>query len=376
MKILSPTDSIGPAFRRTREVMLKPFRLGFFLKIALVAALTQPSFYSVVISYPMQGAQAAAGAAAAQHQHRMDFSTLWQPGFGTVAGLVILAIGLLVGLVVWVGITYLFCRLRFTLFDLIVYKQGKVRQAWSKYGQQSWRYFGVMLLASLAFLIVAAVAIGPLFLRMIRTMKELALQGAASNPFPVFAAMFPILGIVLLLGLLWMIVDTVLQDFVLPPMAIEDAPIEAAFGRFFSLLRDEPGTFLGYLLLRFVLSIGLSWALLVVVGIFLLIAGLGVLLGGVLLLHLMWHGGIALQVVFIILAAIMALILLALYFAAMIAIYGTVAVLKESYAAYFFGSRYQELGNRLEPPEEEAVAVRAEPPLPPLPPLQEPPPVW
>jgi hypothetical protein len=173
-----------------------------------------------------------------------------------------------------------------------------------------------------------------------------------------------------------MIADTVLQDFVLPPMAIEDAPIEAAFGRFFRLLKGSPGSFLAYLLLRFVLSIGLSWALLAIVGIALLIAGLGGVLAGVLLFHAMWHGGIALQVTFIVITAVMALFLLVLYFGALIAVYGTVAVVKESYAVYFFGSRYEALGNRLEPPDEEMVAVRVEPPLPPLPPLQEPPPIW
>jgi|GEM_PF-4382964 hypothetical protein len=375
MKILSPTDCIGPAFRRTREVLFAPFRLGFFLKIALVAALTQPTFYSVLISYPAQGAQAAASMAASRHQRTMDFAA-WQPGIGTVAGIVILAILVLVGFAVWVGCIYFLCRLRFTLFDLVVYKQGSVRGAWAKYGRQTWRYFCVMVLASLVFLVVAVIALGPLFVRMVKTISGMAVQGPNPNPFPMFAAMLPLMGVMLLLAFLWVIVDTVLQDFVLPPMAIDDAPIEAAFRRFFELLKDGPGTFLGYLLLRFVLSIGLSWALVIILGIALLVLGSGGVLLGLLLYHLMWHGGIALQVGFIVIAAIMALALLLLYFVVMIAIYGTVAVLKESYAVYFFGSRYPELGNRLEPPEEEPVATMVEPPLPPLPPLQEPPPVW
>src|SRR5271168_790360 len=57
MTSLSPLDALGPAFRRTREVLAAPFRLSFFLKIALIAALTQPSFYSASLSYPLQGAQ-------------------------------------------------------------------------------------------------------------------------------------------------------------------------------------------------------------------------------------------------------------------------------------------------------------------------------
>src|SRR5271170_44227 len=57
MTSLSPLDALGPAFRRTREVLAAPFRLGFFLKIALIAALTQPTFYSATISYPIRGGQ-------------------------------------------------------------------------------------------------------------------------------------------------------------------------------------------------------------------------------------------------------------------------------------------------------------------------------
>ena len=82
----------------------------------------------------------------------------------------------------------------------------------------------------------------------------------------------------------------------------------------------------------------------------------------------MWHGGVGLQVVFVAVVAAMALVLLVLYLLAMVAVYGTAAVFKQSYAAYFFCSRYPELGNRLEPPvDENPVDIRIEPLLPPQP---------
>lgn len=380
MKMLSPTDALGPAFRRAREVMCPTRRLGFFLKIALIAALTQPGFYSVVISYPMQGVQAAAGAAM-RHPSRLDFTAASAGGFGlsgagAVALFVAFAIVLFIGLMFWVGGMYLLCRLRFTLFDLVVYRQGRVRQAWAKYGKQTWRYFGVMFLASLAFLVLLAATVGPLFVRMIRIMKDLALRGPNPNPWPLFAQMLPFLGMCLLLGLVWALIDAVVQDFVLPPMAIDDAPVEGAFSRFFALLTEDTGSVLVYLLLRFVVAIGISWVMMMVVGMALLILGVGGFAVGFLLYRAMWHGGFGLQVVFIVIVAAMTLLLLGAYLLAVIAVYGIAAVFKQSYAAYFFGSRYPALGNRLEPPDDELVAVRVEPPLPTLPPLQEPPPVW
>lgn len=383
MKPLSPVDAIGPAFRRAREVMAAPFRLGFFLKIALVAALTQPGFYSVIISYPVQGVQLAAGAAM-KHPNRLNFDSASPIGIGAsssgasgAAVFVVFAIMLLIGLLVWVLATYLFCRLRFTLFDLVVYRQGRVREAWAKYGRQTWRYFGVVLLASFAFLIVMAATAGPFFIRMLKSIKMAGAQGPNPNPWPLLGQMLPFIGVCFLLGLAWIVADAVLQDFVLPPMALEDAPIEDAFGRFSTLLRNEFGTVLVYLLLRFVVALGISWVLMMVVFIALLFIGMGGLAVGFGLYHAMWSGGVGTQVVFVAIVAAMALALLAVYLLAIVIVYGTAAIFKQSYAAYFFGSHYPELGNRLEPHREDFVGLGVEPPpLPTLPPMQEPPPVW
>ncbi|QNI33371.1 hypothetical protein H7849_05265 [Alloacidobacterium dinghuense] len=382
MTKLSPADALGPAFRRVREVMFAPFRLGFFLKIALVAALTQPGFYSVIISYPMQGVQAGAGAAI-RHRTPMSFAGTGASEFGFIApsaavGFVVLAIVFGIGLVFWILSTYLFCRLRFTLFDLVVYRRGRVRGAWAKYGRKTWCYFGVVLLASLVCLILLAVTAGPFLIRMMKEAARIGGHGPNpnANPWPMLAPMLPFIGICLLIGLVWMVVDAVLQDFVLPPIAIEDAPIEGAFGRFLSLLREDFGSVAVYLLLRFIIALGISWALMIGVFMILGVGGMAGLAVGFGLYRAMWSGGIGLRVVFIAIVAAIALVLIAIYLVAIVAVYGTVAVFKESYAAYFFGSRYSALGDLLEPPPPDLVAVRVEPPLPPLPPLSEPPPVW
>lgn len=382
MKRLSPAEALGPAFQRAREVIAAPFRLGFFLKIALVAALTQPGFYSVIVSYPLQGMQMAAGAAV-RHRAPMNFGAGGGSPIpsafpaGGIAVFVVFAFMLFIGLLIWVLVTYLFCRLRFTLFDLVVYRRGKVGEAWAKYGRQTWSYFGVVLLASLVFLVLLAVTAGPFFVQILKAAARVGVQGPGANPFAMLSSMLPFLGVCLLLGLVWMLVDAVLQDFVVPPIALEDAAIEAAFGRFGAVLREDFGSLVVYLLLRFVVGLGISWTLMTVVFLVLAFGGLGGVAVGFGLYRAMWHGGIGMQIVFVAIVAAMALLLIAVYLLAMIAVYGTVAVFKQSYAAYFFGSRYPGLGNLLErPPDEELVAVRVEPPSPTLPPLNEPPPVW
>lgn len=379
MKMLSPVDALSPAFSRTREVLGVPFRLGFFLKIALVAALTQPNFYSILISLPMQGAQAAA-AGAMNHTHSgFPVTENFQgSGIGAVAGgvtLVFVVLGLLVGLAFWIGLAYLFCRLRFTLFDLVLYKHGRVRESWAKYGRQTWRYFGVTLLVGLAFLVLLAATAGPFFIHMFKSLAVLGAQGPNANPFPVIAQIFPLMGLFIIIALLGMVVDTAMQGFILPPMAIEDASIEGSFGRFFALLRDNIGPFIVFLVLQFVVMLGISMVMMFVVFLVLGVLGVGGFLVGLALYHGMWHGGAGPQAAFIAIAAAMALVMIALYLVAMVSVYGIVAVFRQAYSLYFFGPRYPTLGDQLEPPAPQPVSLWPEPILPPVPPLQ-PPPVW
>ncbi len=385
MTLLSPLDALGPAFRRTREVLAVPFRLGFFLKIALIAALTQPSFYSASISYPAQFAQFAV---LSKVGHRSGLAAAGYGGqFVGGSGLAAFGIAALVALVVfglafWVLCSYLYCRLRFTLFDLVVYKRGRVGKAWSAYGRQSWRYFGLVILVSLAFLIVTAVVVGPAVVHFIHVVGPLATAGADKNPLAFLGAMLPLLVAIFAVAALWAVVDSLMQDFLLPPMAIEDAPLESVFGRFFALARANFGQLVVYILLRFAVGIGLTWALMLVFLAGLMIAGLAVFGIGTLLYHALWASSVG-QVICVALAILVGLVVVVVYVMAIVAIYGTAAVFKQSYAAYFFGGRYAALGDRLERPLPSTSVIVGDselPPIPPtpsgLPPLEDAPPVW
>jgi hypothetical protein len=196
--------------------------------------------------------------------------------------------------------------------------------------------------------------------------RPLAASGPNANPFPLLGAMLPFIGSILVVAFLWAVVDALMQDFLVPPMAVEDAPLESAFGRFFRLLKAEPGAVAIYVLLRFAVGIALTWALL--------------LFGaGTLLYHALWTSLVG-QVICVSLAIVVGLIVVAVYLLAIISIYGTAAVFKQAYAVYFFGGRYPELGERVEPPAPLVAAevFEAPPPAPPpgLPPLNDAPAVW
>jgi hypothetical protein len=80
-------------------------------------------------------------------------------------------------------------------------------------------------------------------------------------------------------------------------------------------------------------------------------------------------------VVCVTLAILVGILFVAIYAVVMISIYGIAGVFKQSYAAYFFGGRYPQLGDLLEPPPPEVEATTWVSP-PPGNSLGEPPPVW
>ncbi|HEX3663272.1 MAG TPA: hypothetical protein VHU89_17680 [Acidobacteriaceae bacterium] len=375
MNPLSPVDALSPAFSRARTILTRPspwpgrpspFRFWFFLKIAVVAALTQPNIYGMLFGVFFEFLAVGSGVLGALSHHAIHPSALHPVLFGALA-VALFVLALLVVFFAWV-----WCRLRFTLFDLVLYRHGRVARAWTPYRSQAWRFFGLMVVVALALLLLLAVTAGPLLLHLILTVRHMNPQQINRDPAFLFSTIFPMYGIMFLFMLVALVADAVTQDFILPPMALEDAPLGLSFARFFAYLRQRFGSFLGYLLLRFVLELGLSWiggmALMVVL---FLAGGTGVGIG-VVLFRAFWHtgpGGIALFVLYCLFAGA---ILVAAYLLLCMALYGTVAVIKESYAIYYYGGHYPPLGDRLDPQETPLATSATPPPAAPLPPFEPP----
>jgi hypothetical protein len=357
MQPLSPVDAISPAFSRARTILLPPglapglnapFRFWFFLKIAITAALTESNIYGAVFGI-LSEAIAMIVAIAASTFHR-SYSPFAAAGGISPAVVTVIAIAVLFFLFLAFVLAWLWCRLRFTLFDLIVYRHGLVSRAWSPYGPQAWRFFGLTILIGVALLLFLAVTAGPLVLHLILVIRHLTPQQINADPFLLMSHIFPLYGIIFLFALIAGLINAVAQDFILPPMALEDAPLGSAFARFFQLLRARFWYVALYMLLRFVLELGL-----VIVGsmaLFLVLAVLGAGGAGIgfVLYRAFWHagsGGIAIFVIYCILAG---LIVITAYLLMILALYGSIAVVRQSYAAYFYGSYYPQLGDRLEPP--------------------------
>lgn len=383
MRPLSPVEAVSPAFHRTRTVLLPPgaapgqnapFRFWFYFKVVLVAAFTQTSFYGASIGFFIQGIFMAMGFAGAGGAfHRLPIG---QPHALTSVLLAVAVVLGAIGIALWILLGWLWCRLRFTLFDLVVFRHGRVGVAWSRYSAPAWRFLGVAILATLVFVLLLAVTAGPLLFHLFLAVRGLTPQQINSDPTLLLSHILPMYGIMLLFFFLVFLVDAILQDFLLPPMALENAAVESSTRRFLHLLRTNPGSFVLYLILRLALQMGLSFAAGIALFLVLGIVGfVGVGLGFV-LYHSFFHAGAAGATVFILYCVIGGLAALAIYFFAIVCIQGTISVFRQCYAVCYYGSHYQQLGDFLDPPLNLAPAPSPAPPSAITPPAQDPPPVW
>ncbi|MGA7351559.1 MAG: hypothetical protein WA891_02995 [Acidobacteriaceae bacterium] len=360
MQPLSPVDAISPAFSRARTILLPPgpapglnapFRFWFFLRIAVTAALTESNIYGMVFGFAFEAVAivAALAAGAAGVNGHLTHSPFSVAGGLSAPAIAVILLVLLFAFALALVFAWLWCRLRFTLFDLVVCRHGLVSRAWSPYASQAWRFLGLNILIGLALLLCLAVTAGPLVLHLVLALRHLTPQQINADPLLLMSHIFPLYGILFLFVFAAHLVNAVTQDFILPPMALEDAPLGTSFARFFHLLRTRFWYVALYMLLRFVLELGLvlvgSMALFIVLAV-LGAGGAGI---GFILYRAFWHagpGGVALFVIYCVLAG---LIVIAAYLLMILVLYGIIAVVRQSYAAYFYGSYYPQLGDRLEP---------------------------
>ncbi|HUB19609.1 MAG TPA: hypothetical protein VL990_13295 [Acidobacteriaceae bacterium] len=361
MQPQSPVDAISPAFSRTRTILYPPgpapglnapFRFWFFMRIALVAALTQGNIYGALFGIAAEALAVLFGVLAAVFGvafHRTDSSFAAPHGFNSilVAAIVIAAVAafLLVLLCIW-----LWCRFRFTLFDLVLYRHGVIARAWTPYRSQTWRFAGLMILVCLGLLLLFALTGGPLLLHLIVLFRHLSPRQIDSDPTIVFAHILPLYGIFFVFAIAAGIVNAIAQDFILPHLALEDASLDVAISRFFVLLRTRFWHLALYLLFRFVLELGIGMVGGLALFLVLAILGCGGAGLGFVLYLALWHAGPAGVTLFVLYCVLAGIAILAVYVSMIVALYGFIGVVKQSYAILFYSWYYPLLGDRLHSP--------------------------
>lgn len=339
MLALSAANAITPAIERTRTLLFRPFKWGTFLKLSLVALITEGLGGNFNSSWN-----------GGHHGHASSNGPSINPHFHFSPGLIVAIVaGSLLILVLACFVYYLITRLRFAFFHCLIHNIKEIPPGWRLYRTQAGRFFWLNVVVGLCFLAVVAVIAIPFVAGFLRLAHESA-GGGKLDVGLLLSLILPLIPIILLLVLAGFVVDVILRDLMLPHYALDNVTAGEAWSAVWARIRSEKGSFSVYALLRLILPIAATIAMIMVMVIpaivFVLVfaalaigihTGMSGATGGAAIL-----GILAEVTVGIIALAVMALLA--------ICVGGPLSTGIREFALLFYGGRYQKLGDILSPP--------------------------
>jgi hypothetical protein len=341
MRVLSATDSISPAIQRTRDFLFRPFNWGTFLKLALVAIITEGLGSSL---------QSSSHKGQSPGHTSTNLSPFNLPPQWIAAIVAIVLLVLFVSIVLF----YLVTRLRFAFFHCLIHNTKEIRPGWWLYREPATRFFWMNLGVGLCYLLVVALAALPFVSGFWRLFQE-SQQGGHLDVWLLLSLIVPLIPIFVLLLLAGIVTDFILRDCMMPHYALENATAGQAWTQVWTRIKAEKRQFLVYALLRVALPAVAMAGIFIV----LIIPGL-ILVGSLAAVEFGLHSafanatggaaiaGILVQVFFGVVAFGFALL-------ASVCLGGPLSTGVREYALIFYGSRYQALGDMLYPPVPPAV---------------------
>ena len=345
MRLLSAIEAIGPSIDRTKAVLFQPFRKGRTWKLSATAYLARMG--TIFLPFPLG--------------YLYFFPAAKRTGGTALAAALVIGLVLITAVGVW--LFHLCTRISFAFFDIVLFRGEFVAPAWRKYGPPSRKWTAAKVLLGTVIAAIFAVPLVAFFGNLFVIFSSIK-PGQPPPPesiATIFAAYF-----FFYFGFgIFYFVSSLLGDFILPSLALENTTLEEAFRRFFELIRREPGQFGLYVLLKFFLGIAVYMGAFVALEIVIILVTLilALVIGAFgFLLHLIGVPSAVLIGVAIFLAVLWYLFIA---FYAVILVMGGVLTFFEAYNLYFLGGRYPLLGDLLEP-------TYTPPPLPNYPPSMPP----
>ena len=331
MLVISAVDAISPAIQRTITFLFRPFRLSTYLKLCVVAILTEGFGGNFNFSGP--------GGHTSKHGADFFPSPTLTPGW--IAALVAAsAVLTLLGCLLF----YLITRLRFAYFHCLIHNAKEIGPGWRLYRAPATRFFWLNLVVGLCFLLAAALIALPFAAGFWKLFRDTP-AGGHPDVGSMLALILPLIPIILLLVLAALLVDLILRDLMLPHFALENATAGEAWSAVWTRIKSEKGGFFVYALLRVILPI------VAVIGLFVvLILPTLVCIAAVAALEFGLHAAFANSAIGIFLEVLVGVVAFGIALAVGIGVGGPVSTAIRQYALLFYGSRYQALGEILFPP--------------------------
>ncbi len=340
MRAISAVDSVAPAIERTKQFLFRPFKWGTYLKLGLVAILTEglgSNFHSSSPHVDHSGGHSGLGAT--PHFPPFDVTPQWI-AIAIAAGLLAMILSLFV--------FYLITRLRFAFFHSLTRNVKEIAPGWRLYREQASRFFWLNILVGICFFVVVALLAIPFaagFWRLFQANQ----QGGHFDIGLFLGLILPLIPIILLLTVAAFLSDLILRDWMLPHIALDNATAGEAWRLVRARIKAEKRQFLVYAILRVILPT------IAAIGTFIVLAIPGLLLAGTIAamewgIHSAFAGstgsswlvGVVLEIFFGLVAFGFALL-------ASICIGGPLSTGVREYALIFYGGRYKALGDILYP---------------------------
>lgn len=335
MKVYSASEAVWPALERTYIYLFHKFRWETFLKLACVATLSEGFIVSFRLYAPASFPIEVDWGALRSLLLARDFLPV------TIFGAMALVVG-------GTYCFYLVVRLRFGFVHSLIHQTRQIRKAAKLYTVEAERFFAGCMLVWLVFLVAVALA-AVLFVISAYTVFSVRTPDGKLDPGNFFMMFMPCMGAVFVLMLAACAAQVVLNDFILPHMAIEGMPFRQAWIAVRERMTANRETFLSYFILRVGMPIAagvvlgfVAWVLgLIVFGILgMSAAGFTAMLDGT--NDVRAHVLMAVQLLFFVLGIGAGLVLMATFG-------GPIGVFMRSYALFFYGGHYKPLGNLLSP---------------------------
>jgi hypothetical protein len=346
MRTISAADSVSFAVQRTRDFLFRPFRWGTYLKLGLVALITEGIGSNSHVNQnhgASHGAQVYPQGPVINSLH--DIRPEW---------IVVIAAVLLLVILISFVIFYLVTRLRFAFFNCLVQNTTRIAPGWRLYQSQATRFFWLnVVIGIFSFLLIVLIAI-PFAAGFWRVFHAIP-PGGQPNWGMLIALILPIIPIILLLALAAFVADILLRDFMLPHFALDNATSGEAFARAWASIKAEKRQFIVYALFRVILPI------IAALGVFFVLLIPGLFLAGAIgvieySLHSLFSGSSgAAFVVGVFFQVFFGLVAFGFAILAGVCLGGPLSTGIREYALVFYGGRYPALGNLLYPPPPAAV---------------------
>lgn len=338
---ISAVDVITPTFQHAKQQLFKPFRIGQWVRLALLGLATGElgsgggchfNLPSIPNKQPTSDRLALVPAHLPPILRHMSV-----PEIVLLASLAMLLLA-----IVMLLFLYLNSICRFILFDSILTRECRLGKGWRKWRAAGRRFFVWQLLFQIVVMMGMVILAGlPLGLAY--------LAGWFRDPKQHLAPLIlgGILFVLVLLSflLLVILVHVLAKDFVVPLMALDGLDWRDAWERLGEMLNAEKGSYAGYIGMKILLAIAAS----IVIGFVSFFIALSLIMPVIIafLLPTIRGGPGIWNVYTITLAVVVGTVVLVLLISVISIISVPIVVFFPAYAIYFFAARYPALSLRL-----------------------------